>query len=464
MFDSLKKRLKEVFKKATAIVEKPEEIREEKKEIKEEAIEEKVEKYKEIEEKEERVKEFEEVEGKEEITATEEKDDDLIAEVEKEVVKEELPEEFAAKEKEIEEEIPKIKKELAELEDDVGIEKEKNIEIVEAELAVLKPKLEFEKELKEEPIGKKEREEEIKVEIREEKKEKKGLFSRLLPGIVKKVTEKKLSVGDVDTILNELKTALLENDVAFAVAEKICNDVKSDLVDKSVKRGSVEEIIKASLHSAMLDVMSQEKIDLEKMIEKKQPFTIIFLGFNGTGKTTTMAKLAHKFKKHKPVIAAADTFRAASIEQLEEHASRLKVDLVKHKYGSDSAAVIFDAKKHAEAVGAGIVLADTAGRSHANANLMDELKKICKVNNPDMKILVLDSLTGNDIYEQSRLFNDAVGVDGIILTKADVYEKGGAALSASYTIKKPILYLGVGQNYDDLKEFNPQDIADKLLK
>ena len=126
--------------------------------------------------------------------------------------------------------------------------------------------------------------------------------------------------------------------------------------------------------------------------------------------------------------------------------------------------MIFDAKKAAVADNGKLVLADTAGRSHSNINLMDELRKVCRVSNPDLKILVLDSVTGNDIYEQSRLFNDAVGVDAIILTKADVYDRGGAALSATYTIKKPILYLGVGQGYEDLKEFDPEEIINNLLK
>lgn len=139
------------------------------------------------------------------------------------------------------------------------------------------------------------------------------------------------------------------------------------------------------------------------------------------------------------------------------------MDVIKHKYGADSAAVIFDAMKHAEARHIDVVLADTAGRSHSNANLMDELKKVCRVNKPDMKILVLDSLTGNDIYDQAMMFDKAVGIDAMILTKADVYEKGGAALSAAYTTKKPILFLGTGQNYDDLVEFDPKKIADGLV-
>ncbi|MBI2076519.1 MAG: signal recognition particle receptor subunit alpha [Candidatus Aenigmarchaeota archaeon] len=179
--------------------------------------------------------------------------------------------------------------------------------------------------------------------------------------------------------------------------------------------------------------------------------------------TTTIAKIASLYKKYRPVIAAGDTFRAASIEQLEEHVKRLGVDIVKHKYGADSAAVIFDAMKHAAAIGSKLVLADTAGRSHSNVNLMDELKKVVRVNKPDLKVLVLDSITGNDIVDQSKLFDEAVGVDAIILTKADVYEKGGAALSASHTIKKPILFLGTGQDYDDLIEFKPEEIVKNLM-
>ena len=214
----------------------------------------------------------------------------------------------------------------------------------------------------------------------------------------------------------------------------------------------------------MRDVMRQETIDIEKLLaERDRPLLVMFLGFNGTGKTTTLAKFAYKFKSYNPVLAAGDTFRAASIEQLQEHGSRIGVEVIKHSYGADSAAVIFDAMKHAAADNSKLVLADTAGRSHSNVNLMDELKKVVRVNKPDLKILVLDSMTGNDIYDQAKLFNDAVGIDGIILTKGDVYDKGGAALSAAYTIKKPILFMGTGQEYGDLKEFRPEEAVKNLL-
>lgn len=295
-------------------------------------------------------------------------------------------------------------------------------------------------------------------EIPSEKTEKKSIFH----GLTKNITEKKLSEEEIEKILAELRKALLENDVAVDVAEKLSDEVKHGLTGKNVKRGDVEKIIRESLKMSMLDVLGQEKIDIEAMI-KDRPLLVVFFGFNGVGKTTTIAKVASRYKKYRTVIAAGDTFRAASIEQLEEHSKKVGVDIVKHKYGSDSAAVIYDAVKHAAAIGSKLVLADTAGRSHSNVNLMDELKKVVRVNKPDLKILVLDSITGNDIVDQSKLFNEAVGVDAIILTKADVYEKGGAALSASHTIKKPILFLGTGQNYDDLVEFKPEEIVKSLL-
>lgn len=317
----------------------------------------------------------------------------------------------------------------------------------EIEIEITKEEL---KKIKEEKIV------EPEVIIEDKKEEKFSLF--------KKISEKTLSEEEITEVLENIKTVLLENDVALEVTERICGDINHSLRGKTIKRGKTTEVIESALRDAIFDVLNQEKIDLEDLIKNsKEPLLVMVLGFNGVGKTTTVARLAQKYKKYNPVIAAGDTFRAASIEQLEEHGKNLKVDIVKHRYGADSAAVIFDAKKHAQAKGSKLVLGDTAGRAHTNTNLMDELKKVCRVNKPDLKILVLDALTGNDIYEQARLFDQAVGVDAIILTKTDVYEKGGAALSAAYTIKKPILFLGSGQGYGDLKEFNPEDIVKNLL-
>ena len=183
---------------------------------------------------------------------------------------------------------------------------------------------------------------------------------------------------------------------------------------------------------------------------------IAFVGINGSGKTTTIAKVAQLLKKSglSVVLAAADTFRAAAIDQLQVHADALGCKLIRHDYGADPAAVAFDAIEHAKAKNKDVVLVDTAGRLHSNTNLVDEMKKIIRVAKPHLKIFVGESITGNDCVEQARTFDEAIGIDGIILSKADIDDKGGAALSISYVTKKPILYLGVGQSYDDLQAFD----------
>ena len=263
---------------------------------------------------------------------------------------------------------------------------------------------------------------------KEESKKEKNIIEK----IKRKITEKKLEENDVIDILAEMETSLISSDVAVEVSEKIVRDLKNNLVGNFIKRGEIEDTIRNSFRNSILDILKVEGFDLVEKVKTKKPFLIVFLGFNGVGKTTSIARIGHLLKKHgiSSVFAAGDSWRAAAIEQLEEHGKNLGIDVIKHKYGADPAAVIFDAVKHAKSKNIDVVLADTAGRSHSNVNLMDELKKIIKVNKPDLKILVLDALTGNDIYDQSKMFNDSVGVDGLIVTKADVYEKGGATLSA----------------------------------
>jgi fused signal recognition particle receptor len=301
----------------------------------------------------------------------------------------------------------------------------------------------------------------VKPEPVKEEPEKKSFFQK----ITSVVTEKKISEAEVTPILEEMKLSLFESDVAVDVAEKICEDLRVSLTGQSVKRGEVEKIIHSSLRKSLKEILNQEQIDLFELANEKKPLKIIFLGFNGTGKTTTIARLGKLFKDEnkKVLFAAADTWRAAAQEQLEIHGKNLGIDVIKHKYGADPAAVIFDAIKAAEARDVDIVLADTAGRSQANIGLMDEMKKIVRVNKPDLKILVVDCLTGNDAVDQAQLFNEAVGIDAIIMTKADVYDKGGAVLSAAHTINRPILYIGTGQDYSDLKKFNPAEIVENLL-
>ncbi len=294
--------------------------------------------------------------------------------------------------------------------------------------------------------------------LKETKKQ--SLFQKLTQTIV----TKKISNEQFENYFEDLEMILLENNVAVEVIDKIKDDLKKNLVDKPLERYKIDKIVEDSLKKSIEDVLNVEGFDLIQKIKKKKPFVICFIGINGSGKTTTIAKVAKLLMDHKMsvVIAAADTFRAASIEQLEEHGNRLKVKVIKHDYGADPAAVALDAIKHAEAKNIDVVLIDTAGRQHSNTNLMDEMKKIVRVAHPDLKIFVGESITGNDCVEQAKEFDDAITIDGIILSKADIDEKGGAAISVSYITKKPILYIGTGQNYDDLKKFDSNIVIQSL--
>ncbi len=354
-----------------------------------------------------------------------------------------------------------LKKKLQETVEKISsVVKKEEVPVEKIEEAVAEEKFKEEKKIiREAKKGKAVQIEEEIIEIRPEEKEKKpGLIEK----IKKKISEKTLSEADLKYILWDLQIGLIENDVAVEVAERICTDLKQNLIGKSLPRKKIEETVKKSFRESIIDILKINSVDLEAI---KKPALVLLLGFNGSGKTTTLAKLAHRLKQRYSVImAAGDTFRAAALEQVEEHGKRLGVKVIKQKYGGDSAAVIFDAKKYAESNKIDFVLADTAGRSHANVNLVEELKKVCRVNKPHLKLLIVDALTGNDVVEQAKVFDGAVGVDGIILTKADVYEKGGAVLSAAHSIQKPILFLGTGQNYEDLEEFSPEKIVENLLE
>ncbi|MCK5109074.1 MAG: ATP-binding cassette domain-containing protein [Methanosarcinales archaeon] len=189
-----------------------------------------------------------------------------------------------------------------------------------------------------------------------------------------------------------------------------------------------------------------------------------YLGPNGSGKTTTIAKVTNYLQKNKlsVCLAAADTFRAAAIQQLEEHANKLKVPIIKKDYGSDPASVGFDAKSYAKKNKIDVLLIDTAGRMQNRDSLMQEIEKITRVNKPDMKIFIGESITGNDATEQAKAFNETINITGIILSKADVDEKGGTAISVSQVTGKPILFLGTGQKYKDLEIFDKDKMIEKL--
>lgn len=289
-------------------------------------------------------------------------------------------------------------------------------------------------------------------------------------GIFSFVREKTIQEKHVEDILFELEMELLQGDVAMEVANEVVESVKEDLVGKKIKRSNdITEYTFLALKNAVSDIISIPSKSMTEMIEDKKaeggPLVVMFVGINGTGKTTTIGKLANFYMKkgYTPVIAASDTFRAGAIEQVTYHADNVGVKIIKHKKGSDPAAVAYDAVEHARAQRKELVLIDTAGRMQTNTNLMDEMKKIKRVSKPDLVIFVGDALTGNDATEQAKKFNEAIDIDGVILTKADADSKGGASLSIGYVIKKPILFLGMGQGYDDIMEYDSEWMLNQLF-
>lgn len=320
---------------------------------------------------------------------------------------------------------------------------------------------------KEEPTVKEELEDEgdlssgLDEEEQEVKSEKKGIFGK----IKETITSRTISAEKFEELFWDLELALLENNVSVEVIEKIKVDLKQELVNKPLP-WDVSEKIHKTLTRTLTEILSFESRELGERIaaKKKKPYVVAFFGINGTGKTTSIAKLTYYLQQqgYSVVLAACDTFRAAAIQQLGEHAQKLNVKMIQHNYGSDAAAVAFDAVQYAEKNKIDVVLIDTAGRLHSNTNLMGELQKIIRVVKPDSKIFVGESITGNDCIEQARQFNSLVEMDGVILTKVDVDDKGGAPLSIAYTIKKPILFLGVGQEYKDLEKFDAETILGRL--
>jgi len=276
-----------------------------------------------------------------------------------------------------------------------------------------------------------------------------------------------LDEKDLTDPLWALEMALLESDVALPVAEEIVSSVKSDLIGHKKKIiANTGQLAEDSLRSALTKMLSANHLDFDDYIKtKEKPIKILFVGVNGTGKTTSIAKLARYLmdRSYSVVLAAGDTFRAGAIEQLEVHGERLGLKVIKHKTGGDPAAVIFDAVEYARAHNKDVVLADTAGRLHTNINLMDQMKKIVRVTNPDLLIFVDEAIAGNDAVERARLFNESVPIGGTILTKTDADAKGGSAISIAYITGKPVLFLGVGQDYTDLVKFEPKWLVDRLL-
>ena len=300
------------------------------------------------------------------------------------------------------------------------------------------------------------------------------MFERLRKGLssaVSKIVTTELKAEKLRPILDDFRLNLIENDVAVPVAYYITDELEKRLDGVEVKRlGDRKELVKDTLHEVLVEILTtKETVNLLGSIEEKrrgkEPYTILFVGINGTGKTTSIAKVAQFLmrKGYSVVLAGADTYRAGSIEQLEVHAKKLGVRMIKHDYGADPAAVAYDAISHAESRGINVVLIDTAGRIQTDRNLMSELGKIKRVVNPDLTVLVVDALIGNDAVMQAEEFHKSVSIDGTILTKVDADVKGGSSLSVAHVTGKPIIFIGVGQEYKDLEAFEPERFTKMIL-
>jgi len=408
------------------------------KEIDEEGVSEETEEEKQVEQEEEKKGFFSKL--KEKFTKTEDIPEEETKE-QKVPIKHEVEE--YQKKQEIKKEKKKLEKKEEKIKEKVEEKKAPSIQVLTERKEKREEIKKIEEPKKEEPI-----------------EEKKGLFSK----IKEKVTTKKINQEQFEKIFWNLEVILLENNVAVEVIEKIKDDLKQEIVDTPLKRGKIEEIIENTLKTSIEQLLKVDSFDFLEKIKEKKPYVICFVGINGSGKTTTIAKIAKLLQNNNIscVLAAADTFRAAAIDQLKIHADKLGVKLIKHDYGSDPAAVAFDAIKYAKSKAIDVVLIDTAGRMHSNLNLMDELKKVKRVAKPDLILFVGESITGNDAVSQSKRFEESINIDGVILTKSDIDEKGGAIVSISYVTQKPILYLGTGQNYEDLEVFDSNKIMVKL--
>jgi fused signal recognition particle receptor len=300
------------------------------------------------------------------------------------------------------------------------------------------------------------------------------LFDRLraqFSNFYDRIAKTELKGKDLDNVLDEFQLSLIENDVAVSAADFISNELREKLKDIHFARfADPRTRVKVILQEVLLSLLQRSgQLDIFALIDKKksagEPAVLVFIGINGTGKTTSIAKLAYVLQKkgRTVILAASDTYRSGSIEQLEEHARRIGVRVIKHQYGADPAAVAFDAVNYAKAHRINAVLIDTAGRMQNNKNLLEEMRKIVRVTNPDLTILVVDALTGNDAVEQGKVFSEAVKIDGIILAKLDADVKGGSAISLSYIMGKPVTMVGTGQKYDDLEPFQAEAIVKNLI-
>jgi fused signal recognition particle receptor len=282
------------------------------------------------------------------------------------------------------------------------------------------------------------------------------------------ITDRELIVSekDISDALSELEITLLTSDVALPVTDAIIANVRANLIGKHRKIGqSVDALVVGALKSALLEVLGTGFSLVEFIKAHDRPVKILFTGVNGTGKTTTVAKIGAYLKKqgYSVVIGAGDTYRAGATEQISVHAERIGIKIIQHQEGADPSAVLFDSVQYAVSHKLDVVLADTAGRFHTKSNLMNQLEKIRRVMKPDLVVYVDEAVAGNDAVIRAAEFDRTVGADAIVLTKADMDSRGGAAISIAHTIGKPLMFLGTGQRYEDIIPFEPAKVVDELL-
>ncbi len=361
---------------------------------------------------------------------------------------------------EIKEEIklkPEEKKEITQIEEQLEEESEE-IDEVENEIEEQEKRMEDKREsLKDFDIkSASEDKRELKVKV--------GVSGKLSGLIFGGVEIKETEITD---LLWELELSLLESDVEADTAHELVEQIKKRLIGQKVSAKNIDEFLNEQIKEILKEMMITEKINLISEIKskKEKPYVILMLGPNGAGKTTSISKLTHLLKKNKlsSIWAAGDTFRAAAIDQLEEHGRRLDVRVIKHQYGADPAAVAFDAIKAAQAGKIDVVLIDSAGRQETNKNLMEELRKIERVTKPDLKLYVGEAYAGQGLLDQAKEFDEIIGINGFILTKIDTDAKGGTTISLLYKLKKPILYIGTGQEYEDFQEFSEDYIINRII-
>jgi fused signal recognition particle receptor len=306
----------------------------------------------------------------------------------------------------------------------------------------------------------------------EPKKEEEKPKERLKLGIIGTVKslitrEVEISEKDVKEMVESLELELLEADVDIGVSESIKEELMGKLVGSKIGKDKLHSFVSGSIKETLIDILTNEKdFDIVSRVEtSEKPVKIMFIGINGAGKTTTIAKVAKLLmdNNRKVVFAAADTFRAAAIEQMGVHAERLGVKMIAREYGSDPTSVAYDAVNYAKAHGIDAVLIDTAGRQDTNISLLNEMKKMKRVISPDICIYIGESIAGNAILEQITAFNREVGVDAVILSKLDCDPKGGTMLSISKATGVPIIYVGIGQGYDALERFDAQKIVGRIV-